>query len=41
MDVKGSHIFATNACFPWSLIAVDTTLHILWMAFVAYMLELI
>lgn len=41
MDVKGSHVFATNACFPWSVIVTDNILHILWIAFVAWIPELI
>ena len=36
MDFKGSHIFATNACSPWSIIVTDNILHILWVAFVAW-----
>lgn len=36
MDIKGSHIFATNACSPWSIIVTDNILHILWIAFVAW-----
>jgi len=35
MDMKGSTVFATNVCFPWSQIVVDNVLHILWMAWVA------
>lgn len=41
MKVKGSEKFATNVCFPWSQIVVDNVLHILWMAFVVYMPELL
>jgi len=36
MDFKGSHIFATNVCSPWSLIVTDNILHILWIALVAW-----
>jgi len=36
MDFKGSHVFATNACFPWSVIVTDNILHILWIAFVVW-----
>ena len=36
MDAKGSHIFATNVCFPWSIIVTDNILHILWIAAVAW-----
>lgn len=35
MEIKGSGIFATNVCFPWSQIVTDNILHILWIAFVA------
>jgi hypothetical protein len=37
MDIKGSHIFATNVCFPWSMIVVDNILHILWIAFIVWL----
>lgn len=36
MDKKGSHIFATNVCFPWSQIVVDNVLHVLWIAFIVW-----
>lgn len=35
MKAKGSALFATSVCYPWSQIVVDNTLHILWMAAVA------
>lgn len=35
MKIKGSGKFATGPCSPWSVIAVDNILHILWMALVA------
>ena len=34
MNIKGSRKFAEGPCFPWSIIVVDNTLHILWMAMV-------
>jgi hypothetical protein len=36
MKVKGQNIFATGPCFPWSQIVVDNILHVLWIAFVAW-----
>ena len=36
MDWKGSSMFSKGVCFPWSQIAVDNILHILWMAFVVW-----
>jgi len=36
MKWKGSEIFATNVCFPWSQIVTDNILHILWIAFVVW-----
>lgn len=39
MDIKGSHIFATNVCFPWSQIVIDNILHILWIAFIVWLPE--
>lgn len=36
MEFKGSKQFAHGPCFPWSIIVVDNTLHILWMAFVVW-----
>jgi len=41
MDKKGSHIFATNVCFPWSQIVTDNILHILWMAFIVWLPQVI
>lgn len=36
MKKKGSGIFASNVCFPWSVIVIDNIIHILWMAFVVW-----
>lgn len=36
MRFKGSFSFATNVCAPWSVIVVDNILHILWIAFIAW-----
>lgn len=40
MKWKGQESFATGVCFPWSQIVMDNILHILWIAFVAYLPEL-
>ena len=40
MKAKGSQLFATGPCFPWSIIVTDNITHILWIAFVAWMPEL-
>ena len=40
MKWKGQETFATGPCFPWSQIVMDNILHILWIAFVAYLPEL-
>jgi len=41
MEVKGQKEFATGICFPWSQIVMDNILHILWIAFVIYIGDII
>jgi len=36
MKVKGSKLFATGPMAPWSIVVTDNILHILWIAFVAW-----
>lgn len=36
MRVKGSEQFAKGPCSPWSIIVTDNIVHILWIAFVAW-----
>jgi len=37
METKGSTKFAYDACSPWSIIVTDNIIHILWLAFVAWL----
>lgn len=37
MKWKGSEQFATGPCSPWSIIVTDNILHILFIAFVAWL----
>ncbi len=39
MKIKGSKLFATGVCSPWSIIITDNILHILWIAFVVWLPE--
>ena len=40
MRVKGQESFSTGICFPWSQIVIDNILHILWMAFIVWLPEI-
>jgi hypothetical protein len=39
MKVKGQASFASGPCSPWSVIVVDNILHILWIAFIVWLPE--
>lgn len=41
MKVKGQEKFATGPCAPWSVIVMDNILHILWIAMVAWLPEVL
>jgi len=37
MKVKGSEKFAIGPCSPWSIYMIDNIMHILWIAFIAWL----
>lgn len=37
MEIKGSSKFRDGCMKPWSWVSVDNTIHVLWMAFVAWL----